>query len=158
MPAGKRGRMKRTRRTLLWMAAAAAAVVAAIPLLRSSTEPRGHFRSLVARRLGPIDLDEVGFKAFVADFLANEGDGHGLFAGPASTVLARLSSQAPYSLLAPKRIKEAARDLDHRFIERVLLSTDMLVDGRSPSQPVRYVSYADPYLSGCANPFANFDL
>jgi hypothetical protein len=150
--------MKLTRRTLLWMAAGGAGLLAAIPLLRSPTDPHGYFRSLVARTLGPIDLDEVGFKAFVADFLANEGDGHGLFATPASIVVARFSSQAPYSLLAPKRIRETARDLDLRFIEMFLLSTDMLIDGRSPDQPVRYVYYADPYLSGRANPFAKFDL
>ena len=49
------------------------------------------------------------------------------------------------------RQASGARD---RLVERFLLSTDFFQHGADESRPVRYVTYADPYISPCYNPFA----
>lgn len=43
---------------------------------------------------------------------------------------------------------------EQNAITTFLLSTDFFQEGADVTRPLRYVSYADPYLKGCANPLA----
>ena len=47
---------------------------------------------------------------------------------------------------------------DPMFYERFLLSTDFFKNGADESQPIRFLSFYDPYISPCWNPCADLSL
>lgn len=80
---------------------------------------------------------------------------------------ARLRYHFSYLTFEPGAIEQYVRDVEQHvgpiniawreFHTRLLLSTDFFLNDEDETRVIRYVTFYDPSLTLCSNPFARFD-
>ena len=79
----------------------------------------------IRKHFADLTIDEAGLRRFVADYEKHVG-----------------------------RIKFYSVTTNGMLFRKFLLSSDYYRNGADPSKPVHYVTFHDPYVSPCWNPFA----
>ena len=101
--------------------------------------------AIVRRQLPFLDLDPNGVKAFAADFLKYQ-----TVPSPAHF---GIYSRVPVALHEFLPAGDDLVSFQVKVARTYLLSTDFFTGGADESATVRYVSFFDPYLRPCSNPF-----
>lgn len=128
------------RREFLAMTGMGAALVAIPGVGFITTTVEEATASIILREYHYLKLDRKGVEMFVEDYLKKYRNTTLEIKLKTFHLLALGSDQANF-----------AKNLAHSY----LYSTDFFINKMDESKPVFYIGSYDPYLSPCANPFAN---
>ena len=107
--------------------------------------------AILKRRLGYLKHEAGSFERFAKEYVD--------YKAQHATQLARLSAIAlPYTYLTLYRwlpMGHPLRRLEDNVVTKYLLSTDFFFHDADESREVRYLSFYEPQLAPCRNPFAN---
>lgn len=114
-------------------------------------DPQSVIVAILNRRLGLLKVDRRSFKLFAVDYLNFRHDYRRQLSAM-SIVSWPLRYISPYGLLP---MGASLRRLEDNIVSKYLLSTDFFQNGSTSNMPVQYLSFYDPYVSICRNPFLN---
>ena len=100
------------------------------------------------RRLGYLKLDPLGLQEFAKDF--REHFSKSSFRTASVSIVSLLAGVLSFGDSLDERLTK----FEELLCDRYLRGSDFFINGEDESRVVRYVSFADPYLRPCANPFA----
>lgn len=107
--------------------------------------------AILRRRVGYLKCEAGSFERFAREYMDYKAE-H-------AAQLARLSVIAlPYTYLTLYRwlpMGHPLRRLEDNVVTKYLLSTDFFFHDADESREVRYLSFYEPQLATCRNPFAN---
>ena len=107
--------------------------------------------AILHRRVGYLKVDSGSFATFAREYLVFRERYRGELQRLA-VVSFPLRFVTPYSLAG---LGHPIRRLEDNVVSQYLLSTDFFLNGADESAPVQYLSFYDPQLTVCRNPFAN---
>ena len=114
-------------------------------------DPQSVIIAILSRRLKLLGAENNSFKLFAIDYLEYRKDYRAKLSKMA-IVSWPLRFISPYGLLP---MGTALRRLEDNVVSMYLLSTDFFQNGAASNMPVQYLSFYDPYVSICRNPFLN---
>jgi hypothetical protein len=114
-------------------------------------EPTKIIVAILRRRVGYLKHETGSFERFAREYID--------FKAEHAAQLARLSVIAlPYTYATLYRwlpMGHPLRRLEDNVVTQYLLSTDFFFHDADESREVRYLSFYEPHLAPCRNPFAN---
>lgn len=145
-----------TRRTFM-LSGLATATIGSIATMYAVNDAEDFIVRVVRRHLPDLDISQADMATFAADFLLYETR----LTSDARLRLAMKFHQVLFSDVVRRfmpdiyvrRLEKAERIILTKFI----LSTNFFVRDQAAGTKVQYIAFADPYRSGCGNPFARFD-
>ena len=106
--------------------------------------------AILKRRVGYLRVEPNTFHTFAKDYLEHKKEYKGELA-KLSVVSLPLQFLSPYNWL---RSGHALWRLEDNVVSLFLLSTDFFQNNADESRAVKYLSFYDPYIVVCRNPFA----
>lgn len=107
--------------------------------------------AILKRRVGYLQNEAGSFERFARDYIE--------YKRAHVSQLARLSVVAlPLTYVTLYRwlpMGHPMRRLEDNVVSKYLLSTDFFLHGADESRPIKYLSFYDPRLAACRNPFAH---
>lgn len=114
-------------------------------------EPQSVITAVLSRRLGRLNVDKATFGSFANEYLEYR-KGYRRQLSIISIIAWPLRFVSPYGLLPQG---SAFHRLEDNIVSMYLMSTDFFQDGADSKRRIQYLSFYDPYVSVCRNPFLN---
>lgn len=110
-----------------------------------------NLENVIRRRLGYLKIPDDVINQFANDFYSTRT--------AEATLLQRLTSnpgRVAESVFSGNDVLALALLAEERVCTLFLFSTDFFQNGADVSKPLQYLYFADPYVSPCVNPIAEF--
>jgi hypothetical protein len=114
-------------------------------------EPENVIIAVLNRRLKLLNINTASFKEFSTEYIKYREEYRqqlkilAIFAQP-------LQVHSPYKLLPQG---SDFHRLEDNIVSMYLMSTDFFQNGADTKKQIQYLSFYDPYVSVCRNPFLN---
>lgn len=111
---------------------------------------------IVRRRFPGLNIADGELRSFARDFLVYDRTSRPKLA--ALRAILPVVESPTLSGVVPDSMRALFHGLERRVVTKFALSTDLFLREADDPRPLAYTGFADPYLNGCANPVARFDL
>jgi len=145
---------KLSRRAFLGRTIGAVAVLTAAPYAFYHWrwgKPTSIVIAILKRRVGYLENEEGSFERFAEEYIVYKDEYR--------EQLGKLSAIAfPFTYVTLYRwlpMGHPIRRLEDNVVTKYLLSTDFFLKGADESRTVKYLSFYEPHLAPCRNPFVN---
>lgn len=145
---------KLSRRAFLAGVFGGAAVVVATPYAFyhwRSGKPTSVIVAILKRRVGYLENEPGSFERFSREYVDYKSE-YATQLGRLSAIAFPLTHATFYSWLP---MGHPLRRLEDNVVTKYLLSTDFFQHGADESRSLRYLSFYEPQLAPCRNPFVN---
>lgn len=112
-------------------------------------DPTDVIVAILERRVGYLRVEPATFRDFAKDYASFQKRHEHEFA-VLTDISLLLRFFSPYRWLAQGH---AFRRLEDNVVSSYLLSTDFFANGADEQRAVAYISFYDPYVRPCSNPF-----
>jgi hypothetical protein len=141
--------MKNSRRTFLAFGAASTLAGLYVAYLWRWGNPTDVVISILERRVGYLKVERDTFRQFAQDYVVSRKQ-HSRMLGLLSAFSMPLRFFSPYDWLQQNH---GFQRIEDSVVSLYLLSTDFFQNGASEERPVTYLSFYDPFVTVCRNPF-----
>jgi len=141
--------MNISRRTFLATSTTAALAGLYVAYLWRWGNPTDVIVSILERRVGYLNVDRVTFRHFAKDYLLSRQQ-HSRMMSLLSGLSLPLRYFSPYDWLQQN---SGYQRLEDSIVSLYLLSTDFFQNDANEQRQVAYLSFYDPFVTVCRNPF-----
>lgn len=121
-----------------------------------STGPEEVVTRIVRYRFPEVRIAEADLQAFARDFLIYDRTSRPKL--QALRLLLPMMQSDRMSMMVPARVQALYLGFERRIVTKFTMSTDFFAQPAGAGRQLTYTTFADPYLLGCANTLARFDL